>query len=318
MEPVIGKVDTSLLLSELGKQDIFIRPTNNVGNEIYIFNGNSSPNLMLELGRLREETFRAAGGGTGKSTDIDEFDLGPYAYEQLIVWNPADQEIVGGYRFKLCNEARDPEGNFHLSTREIFEYTETLCNQYFPYTIELGRSFVQPKYQPSAENRKGLFSLDNLWDGLGALVVMYPDMKYFFGKVTMYTDFTVEARDHILAFMHYYFPDKENLVLIPNELNISTDCSEMLAEIKGKPYKDGHHILNQLVRKLGENIPPLFNSYMNLSPSMKTFGTAVNDHFGYVEETGIMVKIEDIYPSKKDRHISSYLNYLESRNLNSK
>ncbi|MFN5252122.1 MAG: GNAT family N-acetyltransferase [Bacteroidota bacterium] len=318
MEPVIGKVDTSLLLSELGKQDIFIRPTNNVGNEIYIFNGNTSPNLMLELGRLREETFRAAGGGTGKPTDVDEFDLGPYAYEQLIVWNPEDQEIVGGYRFKRCIEARDPEGVFHLSTREIFDYSGKLCTDYFPYTIELGRSFVQPKYQPSAENRKGLFSLDNLWDGLGALVVMYPDMKYFFGKVTMYTDFNIAARDHILAFMHCYFPDSEHLVLIPNELSISTDCSAMLAEIKDKPYKEGHHILNQLVRKLGENIPPLFNSYMNLSPSMKTFGTAVNDHFGYVEETGIMVKIEDIYPSKKDRHISSYLNYLESRNLNSK
>lgn len=315
MEPIIEKVATQLLLDELTDK-FFIRPTNNVGNEIYIFNGDQCPNLMRELARLRELTFRAAGGGTGASLDRDEFDTGPFAYDQLIVWNPQDREIVGGYRYKVCRDAKDANGNFHLSTKEIFSYSEKLKQEYFPYTIELGRSFVQPKYQPSSENRKGLFSLDNLWDGLGALVVMYPEMRYFFGKVTMYTNFNPIARDHILAFLHHYFPDKENLVIIPNELEVSTDCSEMLKEIDGKPYKEGHAILNQLVRHLGENIPPLMNSYMNLSPTMKTFGTAVNDHFGYVEETGIMVSISDIYPSKKDRHINSYLQYLESKNLN--
>lgn len=314
MESIIEKIDTSLLLQEL-TSEVYVRPTNNVGNEIYIFNGNNCPHLMNELGRLREITFREAGGGTGKSIDVDEFDLGPFAYEQLIVWNPTDKEIVGGYRFKKCIDALDSAGNYHLSTIEIFNYTEKLKQSYFPTTIELGRSFVQPKYQPSAENRKGLFSLDNLWDGLGALVVMYPEMQFFFGKVTMYTDFNKTARDYILSFMHSYFPDTEKLITIPNELQITNDCSEFIASLKGKNYKDGHQILNQTVRSLGENIPPLFNSYMNLSPTMKTFGTAVNDHFGYVEETGIMVTIADIYPSKKDRHVNSYLSYLASKNI---
>ncbi|MBS3913144.1 MAG: GNAT family N-acetyltransferase [Bacteroidetes bacterium] len=315
MQPIIEKVDTDLLLAELNGK-IFVRPTNNVGNEIYIFNGDQCPHLMTELARLRELSFRAAGGGTGKSQDRDEFDTGVYAYDQLIVWNPVDKEIVGGYRYKVCRDAKDPDGNFHLSTKEIFDYTDKLKNDYFPYTIELGRSFVQPKYQPSAENRKGLFSLDNLWDGLGALVVIYPEMQYFFGKVTMYTDFNKEARDHILKFMDFYFPDRENLVHIPNPLKPASDCSEMLQMLPELSYKDGHHLLNQIVRKLGENIPPLFNSYMNLSPTMKTFGTAINDHFGYVEETGIMVTIKDIYPSKKDRHINSYVQFLNGGHLN--
>jgi hypothetical protein len=315
MQPIIDKVDTDLLIKELSG-DIYVRPTNNVGNEIYIFKGDRCPNLMLELGRLRELAFREAGGGTGKEIDVDEYDTGDYAYDQLIVWNPVDKEVVGGYRYKICKEARDPNGEYHLSTKEIFEYSEKLKKEYFPSTIELGRSFVQPKYQPSAENRKGLFSLDNLWDGLGALVVNHPQMQYFFGKVTMYTDFNKEARDNILSFMHYYFPDNENLVHIHNAVQIESDCSELLAQIKGLGYKDGHHILNQLVRHLGENIPPLFNSYMNLSPTMKTFGTAVNNHFGYVEETGIMVTIADIYPSKKDRHISSYVQYLQGKKIN--
>lgn len=309
MLPIIDKEPEENLLGEL-TEDIFVRPTNNIGNHIYIFDGNLKPALMREIGRLREWSFREAGGGSGKSTDIDEFDEGDRAYKQLIVWNPEDKEIVGGYRFQVCEEARREDGSFRLSTTEIFEFSDTVKKHYFPFTIELGRSFVQPQYQPSAENRQGLFSLDNLWDGLGALVVIYPHIRYFFGKVTMYTHFNPTARDLILCFMHHYFPDRENLVKVPNQVINKTDCSKFLAEISTLPYKDGHRILNQKVRELGENIPPLFNSYMNLSPTMRTFGTAINHHFGDVEETGIMVNIEDIYPSKKDRHIKSYLDYL--------
>ncbi|MEY4002794.1 MAG: hypothetical protein RIT07_836 [Bacteroidota bacterium] len=309
MTPIIPKVPVESLLEEL-TPDIFIRPTHNIGNQIYIFDGNSKPSLMAEVGRLREWSFREAGGGSGKSTDIDEFDLGEQPYKQLIVWNPADNEIVGGYRFQICSDSVKSDGSFHLSTTEIFEFSERLINDYFPHTIELGRSFVQPQYQPSAENRKGLFSLDNLWDGLGALVVRYPNVRYFFGKVTMYTHFNRHARDMILGFMHHYFPDTEHLVDIPNAIVPETDCAEFLSQLSGLTYKDGHRLLNQHVRELGENIPPLFNSYMNLSPSMRTFGTAINHHFGDVEETGIMVTIEDIYPSKKDRHIKSYLDYI--------
>lgn len=310
---IIDPVDPSILLAEL-TPDIFVRPTNNASNEIYIFKGDDKPNLMKEVGRLREVTFRAAGGGTGKSIDIDEFDNGPYAYSQLIVWDPVEKAIVGGYRIVLCKETQDPNGGFHLSTSEIFTYSEKLKTAYFPYAIELGRSFVQPDFQPSAGSRKGLFSLDNLWDGLGALVAMYPDMKYFFGKITMYTDFNREARDTILRFMQYYFPDPENLVTIENPIRLEYDCTEFLRDLQGLEYKDGHKLLNTRVRELGENIPPLFNNYMNLSPTMRTFGTCINDHFGNVEETGIMVTINDIYPQKKDRYVLPYLDYLKSKN----
>ncbi len=308
MLPIIEPIEKSILKSEL-TQDIFVRPTNNVGNHIYIFNGNQKPNLLKEIGRLREISFRQAGGGTGKSFDLDEFDTGDYAYQQLIVWNPIDEAIVGGYRFILCKDARDNQGIYHLSTTEIFNFSDKLKTEYFPKTIELGRSFVQPDYQPSAESRKGLFSLDNLWDGLGALVIDNPDMNYFFGKITMYTDFNTEARDYILTFMHTIFPDGENLAVPINPINSEYKHSAFVEEIKNLPYKEAHQILNQKVRTLGENIPPLFNSYMNLSPTMKTFGTAINYHFGEVEETGIMVTISDIYDNKKDRHIQSYINW---------
>jgi hypothetical protein len=311
IENLIEPIPTQKLLEELTK-DIYIRPTNNASNKIYIFKGDEKPNLMAEVGRLRELTFRAAGGGTGKSIDVDEFDSGPYSYSQLIVWDPLENQLVGGYRFVMVPDTMDSEGQFHLSTSEIFQYTELLKSQYFPLSIELGRSFVQPEYQPSLGSRKGLFSLDNLWDGLGAMVVMNPEYKYFFGKITMYSDFNKEARDLILGFMDHYFPDKENLVNIPSPIEKIFDCSDFIKELHGLEFKEGHKLLNTKVRELGENIPPLFNSYMNLSPSMRTFGTAINHHFGDVEETGIMISIDDIYDQKKDRHINSYIDYLKT------
>jgi hypothetical protein len=305
MQDVIAPLSKEILLSELGPEK-FIRTTNYGDNELYLVTAHDSPHVMLEIGRLRELTFRDAGGGTGKEIDIDDFDTSEAPYKQLIVWNPEAKEIVGGYRFIKCGEVPlDANGNPQLATTEILTFSERFKKEYLPYTIELGRSFVQPNYQPS-KNRKGLFSLDNLWDGLGAVVVDNPEIKYFYGKVTMYTHFNREARDLILFFMNYYFPDKENLVRPKNPIKIEGDQKAMEKLFAGLDYKEGFKILNTKVRELGEHIPPLVNQYMNLSPTMKMFGTAVNDHFGDVEETGILVTIADIYPSKKERHIASY------------
>lgn len=306
MENIIDKVSRAEIIKELNNNR-YVRRVNNGDNEIYIITAHNSPNTMREIGRLREVTFRHAGGGTGKAIDIDEFDTSNHPYQQLLVWNPQDQEIVGAYRFILCRDAEFRNGKIHLATTELFDFSPEFYEKYVPYTIELGRSFIQPQYQPSEQFRKGLFSLDNLWDGLGAIVVDNPDMKYYYGKFTMYTDFNVEARDYILSFLHYYFPDHKKLVSPIHGIEIKTDVSKFLKEIEGKPYKDGHAVLNKLVRSLGENIPPLVNAYSNLSSTMLSFGTAINPTFGGVEETGILVTIADIYPSKSERHIETYI-----------
>src|ERR1035437_9084823 len=307
MKDIIPPVNRDLLLAELSKER-FIRNTNYGSNEIYVVTQNDSPNVLREIGRLREVSFRAGGGGTGLDCDLDNFDTDKICYTQLVVWNSTDKEIVGGYRFMLIRDAeKDEKGIPKLSTSHYFKFSEKFLKEYAPYTIELGRSFVQPLYQPSAGNRKGLFSLDNLWDGLSAVHVDNPDMKYFFGKMTMYKNYNRQARDMILYFLDIYFPDTENLVVPFHPLPFETDIAEFKTLFKkGMPYKEGYAILNQNVRKLGENIPPLFNSYMNISPSMKTFGAADNHDFGSVEETGILVTIADIYPSKTERHIISY------------
>ena len=305
MQALIPPVARHLLEQELNEHT-FVRDARGGENQIFIVNIHNAPNTLQEIGRLRELTFRAAGGGTDKACDLDDFDTSEKCYEQLIVWSPENKEIVGGYRFIRCCDSRTPDGNYHLATTELFTFSDNFKKDFLPYTIELGRSFVQPNYQPSISNRKGLFSLDNLWDGLGALVVDNPDMKYFYGKVTTYRHYNVEARDYILHFMNHYFPDQNNLVTPIHPVQIKTDVSSFEKELDTLNYKEGHKILNQHVRALGENIPPLVNSYMNLSATMLNFGTAVNDEFGDVDETGIMVTISDIYPTKKERHISSY------------
>ena len=305
MQPIIPPVERHLLKAELNAER-FVRRANFGTNEIYIVHQRNAPNTLREIGRLRELTFRTAGGGTGLDCDLDAFDYADDGYEQLLVWNPEEEQIVGGYRFIECKGSLSADGNVHLSTSELFAFSHRFLKEYLPYSIELGRSFVQPDYQPSINNRKGVFSLDNLWDGLGALVIDRPHIRYFFGKITMYPHFNPLARDLIHYFMDHYFPDKEGLVHPHHQLGYKTDLNGFKGIFDGLEYKEGHKILNQQVRKLGENIPPLVNAYMNLSLTMKNFGTAINPHFGDVEETGILVTIADIYPSKKERHVNSY------------
>lgn len=306
MEAIIPPVNRSLLEQEL-TDALFVRDTNFGNNKIYIFSHHDSPNLMQEVGRLREITFRDAKGGTGKAVDIDSYDTAEKSFKQLIVWNPEDKEIIGGYRFIHGKDleviAKDEA---HSPTSRLFSFTEKFIKEYLPVTIELGRSFVQPNYQPTINIRKGMYALDNIWDGLGAIIFDNPDIKYLFGKITMYPHFDTLAKDMLMFFMNKYFPDPENLLKPRNPLKLKTDPEILEAAFQSGNYEEDYKILTQKIRAQGENIPPLFNAYMNLSSTMRIFGTAVNDLFGNVEETGIIVTVSDIYDYKKDRHISSY------------
>jgi hypothetical protein len=307
MRPIIEPVDRELIEKELTEEKL-LRRTNNGNNLVYVITHHDSPNVMIEIGRLRELAFRIAGGGTGKDVDIDIYDTLPLPYKQIIVWDPAEKEILGGYRYFICSEAiTDAEGNCNLATSRLFRFSKVFRDEYMPHMIELGRSFVQPAYQSTSRKGKGIYAMDNLWDGLGAVWMKHPHIKYFFGKVTMYTTFHREARDLILYFMQKYFGDKENLVVPFEPLEITTEKKLLDSILCGTNYRDDYKILSQNVRARGENIPPLINAYMNLSPTMKVFGTAMNYGFGDVEETAIMITVNDMYDEKIERHIKSYI-----------
>jgi hypothetical protein len=304
MQPIIAPIDKQLLEQEL-TPDKFVRNTNNGNNEIYIVTWHNAPAVTREIGRLREITFRDAGGGTGKDCDLDEFDTAEVPFQQLLVWNPREKEIIGGYRFIHGKTLKiHADNTVDTPTAELFRFSPDFIRDYLPYTIELGRSYVQPAYQPTIDIRKGMYSLDNIWNGLGAIAMSHPDVKYFFGKITMYPHYNTEARDIILYFMKKYFADKGNLVSPIFPLKQVFDQQKLDAMFDGGNYEKDYKILVHQVRHRGENIPPLVNAYMNLSSTMLCFGTALNPGFGDVEETGILVTIDDIYDFKKERHFT--------------
>lgn len=305
-ERIIDPIPTELIEAEL-TEERFLRDSNKASNKLYVIDGREAPNTMKEIGRLREIAFRSAGGGTGKSCDIDSYDVMDNPCKQLILWDPENKLIIGGYRFITGDNIRIlPDGKPQIATAHMFDFSDEFLREYLPYTIELGRSFIRPEFQSSKAGSKALYALDNLWDGLGALTVEYPEMKYLFGKVTMYPSYSKKGRNMILYFLNKHFPDRDHLVWPITELATDTDTEEMSKLFTGSDFKADYKILNSEVRKLGYNIPPLVNAYMSLSPTMRMFGTAINDEFGDVEESGIFLVISEILEEKKHRHISTY------------
>lgn len=306
-ETIIAPVSKDLLKRELTPERE-LRTTNKSHNEIYVVTAQNAPNVMREIGRLREVAFRTAGGGTGKAVDIDEFDTMDNGCRQLIVWNPDDEEIIGGYRYLYGKDWKlDTNGQPILATGHMFHFSPQFMHDYAPYTVELGRSFVSLDYQNVRKNTKSIFALDNLWDGLGALTVLNPDCKYFFGKMTMYPSFPKRGRDMILFFLRKHFGDKDRLVVPLEPLKTETPDEELAGIFTQTEFRADYRILNRLVREMGFNIPPLVNAYMNLSPTMKYFGTAINHEFGEVEESGILIAVDEILEEKRVRHINSFV-----------
>lgn len=305
-QEIIDAIPLELIEAEL-TEERFLRDTNKGGNKIYIVDAFDSPNIMKEIGRLREIAFRAGGGGTGKDCDIDEYDTMNPPCKQLIVWDPDARLILGGYRYIVGKDIQIENGVPRIATSHLFNFSEEFINDYLPYTLELGRSFVRLEYQSSKAGAKALYALDNLWDGLGALTIVHPELKYYFGKVTMYPSYNSNCRNMILYFIHKYFHDNDNLVTPIKPLETNTDIEAMEKLFVGENYKEDYKILNTTVREHGFNIPPLVNAYMNLSPSMRMFGTAINDVFGDVEESGILITIEDIFEDKRKRHIDTFV-----------
>lgn len=307
MEELIAPVATELLLAELTPKRKF-QNTNKGGNELYIFDAHEAPNLMREVARLREEAFRSEGGCTGKSMDMDEFDTMEVPYKQLIVWDPDAKAIIGGYRFILGPDIRlDDNGQPILATAHQFRFSELFINEYLPHVIELGRSFVSTGYQSSKAGSKSLFALDNLWDGITGVIMQHPDIMYLFGKVTVHPGYNEIARNLITYFMRKHFGAKTELVT-PIEPVPDTIPAELISLIfTGEDYKTDYAILKDSLHKLGSFIPPLINSYMNVSPTMQYFGFSPCPDLKGAIEGGILICFEDLYDSKKGRHVKAFL-----------
>ncbi len=303
-------MSVALLKAEL-TPDKKLCDTNKAGNEIYVIDGKDSPNVLREVGRLREIAFRQAGGSSGMALDLDEFDTMENPYRQIVIWDPDAEAIIGGYRYILGTDVKFKEnGQPHLATAHMFHFSDKFIRDYLPHVIELGRSFVTPAYQSSKAGAKAIYALDNLWDGIGAVMMQHSNVIYFFGKMTMYPSYDKSCRDLILHFLWKHFGDYENLLRPYSPVMPELDGRIMDLILKDEDFKADYRNLKEAVRKLGSGIPPLVNTYMNISPTMKMCGTAVNDEFSDVEETAILVCFNEMYADKRDRHKEPYFKHL--------
>ena len=307
MKPIIAPVETEILLHEL--EGHLLRPSNKAGNLIYDITAHECPNVMREIGRLREISYRAGGGGTGKELDIDDQDIMPRPYHQLIVWDPDNNQIIGGYRYLFGHEAEIRNGQPFITSAHLFHYSERFIHDYLPNTIEFGRAFVQPMYQKREMGVKALFALDNIWDGIGAVLFNHPEIRYMIGKVTIYPGYNEQARELIYAYLDRYHKGEQGLIE-PYHPLLSQPLTH--SPFEGKDKQENYHILQHAVREQGTVIPPIFTAYLNLTNDLQFFGNAINDEFSDVLESGIMVDLETVYPEKKERYINSYIKWLNS------
>lgn len=309
MEPIIDPINTEILLREL--EGHLLRPTNKANNEIYDITAHDCPNVMREIGRLREISYRAAGGATGKAVDIDEMDTMPKPYHQLIVWDPEHRQIIGGYRYLFGHEAEIRDGQPFITSAHLYHYSERFIRDFLPRTIEFGRAFVQPMYQQREMGVKALFALDNIWDGIGALVYNHPELKYMFGKVTIYPDYNPVARELIYTYLNRFHKGEEGLFAPYLPIPVKPIDND---PFKSTDPQENYHILQHAVREQGTVIPPMFSAYLNLTNELQFFGNAVNDELANAFETGIMVDLQNVYPEKKERYITPYVEWLRSQN----
>ena len=313
-EEIIAPVDKELLKAEL-TEDRFLRDTNHAGNKLYIVDNQCAPHVLQEIGRLREIAFRAGGGGTGKAADLDEFDLdAAFRYKQLVLWDPDSECIIGGYRYVPCDDVMyDRYGQPIMPSAHLFKFTHRYLRGAFLNTIELSRSFIRPEYQSSEHGIKSLYSLDNLFDGLGGLIMLYKGrMEYFFGKMTIYPSFPEEGLQMLLYFLRKHFGigkveelrsriDRMVIPKHPLRIKLTHKFDNLFTE---EDFREDYKILKREIQKLGVNIPPLVNTYMNMSPTMKSFGAGINDEFGDVIEAGILIKFDELHPEKTRRHLA--------------
>lgn len=315
MKAIIDPVPVELIKAELTKSKK-LEDTNKGHNELYIVTWHDSPNVVTEIGRLRELTFREAGGSTGNSIDLDEYDKMEKPYKQLIVWDPDNEAIVGGYRFFYGSDATfDEKGQPVMASAHQFRFSQKFIDEYLPHVLELGRNFVAPAYQSSRNGAKSIFAMDNLWDGLVAIIMKNPNLLYYFGKITVYPSYDHITRNLIYHFLWKHFGDKNELVRPWDDQTLLPDSDPDLMNLvlNKDDLAEDYKLLKMAARMRGVNVPPNVTAYISITSQMLMFGTAVNRLMHNIEDTGVLIPFDAIYHEKKRRHIGAYIRFSSAR-----
>jgi len=291
-QTIVHPVPKTDLKKEFKKSLLLKKVDENI--KIFLVDGNECPNIINEIGRLRELTFRSVGEGTWKKIDVDLFDT---YYKQIVVWNDDNLDIMGAYRIGFCSELYAEYGISKIYTSSLFEYK----TDFFPYleqSIELGRSFIQEKFWKSNV-------LDYLWQGIGKAIEMTPGVKYLFGAVSISDYYSDTAKKMIVYYYSKWYKSNKiyavsnnPLVLTKNELK---DLKEMFdGNTKEKDYK----ILKNSLKIQGFSIPILFKKYTDLCREGGTvfldFG--VDKDFSHTVDGLILLDLSMLKEKKKERY----------------
>ncbi|WP_286237375.1 GNAT family N-acyltransferase [Neptuniibacter halophilus] len=264
------------------------------GKKIFLFDYKPDSAVIQEVGRLREIAFRCVGEGTGDKKDLDQYD--PY-YRHLILWDEDELEIAGAYRLaEAWKLAENPEQPLYSST--LFRYSEQM-QPYFDQGIELGRSFVQPKYW-------GKRSLDYLWYGIGAYLRKHPEVRYMFGPVSLSNSYPKVAKDMLIWFYRHYFGDTENLGHSFSPYHLDADAQNNLQRMfSGDNYKADFRILKEQLEFLGVSVPTLYKQYSELCEEggVRFLDFGVDADFNYCIDGLVLVDIHHVKPKKRKRYM---------------
>lgn len=266
------------------------------GKSIFVYESEKENCVIKEIGRLREISFRSVGEGSGKKRDIDGYD---FYYKHLIIWDDEALEIAGAYRLGLCREIIEDFEIEGLYTSTLFTFDKKF-EYYFDHGIELGRSFVQPKYWNSR-------ALDYLWQGIGAYVNRYPEIRFLFGSVSLSDTFNEKAKGLLIHFYKHYFGASETLVKhkVPysSSLNMEKHCKEIFA---GNDYRADMRKLKEELGFMGYAVPTLFKQYSELceEEGVKFLDFGYDKDFNNCIDGFIITDLTLLKESKKKRYFS--------------
>lgn len=281
--------DRRLLKQELREAELLGETGD--GKKIYLFDYRSDSAVMAEIGRLREIAFRCVGEGTGQRRDLDRHDR---HYRHLILWDEEDLEIAGAYRLGEASSMPPDQ----LYSASLFRYSEAMA-PCLAQGIELGRSFVQPRYW-------GRRSLDYLWYGIGAYLRRHPEVRYLFGPVSLSNSYPKRARDLLVWFYRHYFPDAEGLARANNPYPLEADLERELSSLfVGDDYSADFARLREQLEYLGVSVPTLYKQYSELcEPGGVRFADfGVDADFGFCIDGLVVVDIHRVKARKRQRYI---------------
>jgi len=263
------------------------------GKKIYLFDYRPDSAVMREVGRLREIAFRQVGEGTGEKRDLDDYDR---HYRHLILWDEEDLEIAGAYRLRETAGLGDPIAQLYSAT--LFRYSEQMA-LYFARGIELGRSFVQPRYW-------GKRSLDYLWYGIGAYLRRHPEVRYLFGPVSLSNSYPKAARDLIVWYYSHYYRDDEYLGHSLSPYNLDPESRDNLERLFcGNDDKIDFRVLKEQLEFLGASVPTLYKQYSDVCEpgGVRFLDFGVDADFNYCVDGLVLVDLDYLKPRKRERYL---------------